>query len=243
MDSKSGYLLESLPKSEVEDLALEEVSNISYEAWSPRCSMRPSTSCHIVEHPPECCWMTWRCSTHCLVSLAELWMAGGDPAKAAGFADHSYAIGGHRLAHLTLKPAVVEFFETALRAGSDALNIEDLAVPPDSPAAGRTLDTLNIRRGTGATILLRVLTKLGDQQQRRRFRRPRRCGRRPNFFSPTYLTVITVPPGRGGHCRIHRDPEPAQHPRPLTRRKARRQQSIVDFPRYGEAVERRWRKE
>ena len=58
-----------------------------------------------------------------------------------------------------------------------------------------------------------------------------------------YLTVITVPPGRGGHCRIHRDPEPTQHPRPLTRRKARRQQSIVDFPRYGEAVERRWRKE
>ena len=64
-----------------------------------------------------------------------------------------YAIGGHRLAHLILKPAVVEFFETALRAGSDALAIEDLAVPPDSPATGQTLDTLNIRRVTGATVL------------------------------------------------------------------------------------------
>jgi hypothetical protein len=31
------------------------------------------------------------------------------------------------------------------------------------------LDTLNIRRGTGATILSRVLTKMGEQQQRRRF--------------------------------------------------------------------------
>jgi voltage-gated potassium channel len=64
-----------------------------------------------------------------------------------------YAIGGHRLAHLILKPAVVEFFETALRAGKDALNIEDLAVPEDSPVVGRTLDALNIRRVTGATIL------------------------------------------------------------------------------------------
>jgi proteasome-associated ATPase len=32
MDGKSGYLLERLPKSEVEDLALEEVPDISYEA-------------------------------------------------------------------------------------------------------------------------------------------------------------------------------------------------------------------
>jgi proteasome-associated ATPase len=31
MDSKSGYLLEKLPKSEVEDLALEEVPDISYD--------------------------------------------------------------------------------------------------------------------------------------------------------------------------------------------------------------------
>jgi voltage-gated potassium channel len=64
-----------------------------------------------------------------------------------------YAIGGHRLAHLILKPAVVDFFETALRTGPDTLNIEDLAVSADSPAVGRTLDALNIRRVTGATIL------------------------------------------------------------------------------------------
>lgn len=64
-----------------------------------------------------------------------------------------YAIGGHRLAHLILKPTVVDFFETALRTGSDALNIEDLEVSADSPAAGQALDALNIRRVTGATIL------------------------------------------------------------------------------------------
>lgn len=64
-----------------------------------------------------------------------------------------YAIGGHRLAHLILKPTVVDFFETAMRAGADQLNIEDVAVPPDSPAIGRSLDDLAIRRVTGATVL------------------------------------------------------------------------------------------
>lgn len=64
-----------------------------------------------------------------------------------------YAIGGHRLAHLILNPAVVDFFETALRKGTEALAIEDLAVPPESPTVGQTLEALQIRRTTGATIL------------------------------------------------------------------------------------------
>lgn len=64
-----------------------------------------------------------------------------------------YAIGGHRLAHLILSPAVVDFFETALRKGSEALNIEDIAVPTGSPVAGKTLEALDIRRATGATVL------------------------------------------------------------------------------------------
>ena len=64
-----------------------------------------------------------------------------------------YAIGGHRLAHLILKPAVVDFFETAIRTGTDTLNIEDLVIPSDSPAVGQALEALNIRRVTGATIL------------------------------------------------------------------------------------------
>src|SRR4029450_11651679 len=64
------------------------------------------------------------------------------------------AIGGHGLAHLMLSPAVVDFFETALRRGKDALNIEDLAMGQDSPSLGQTLDKLNIRRTTGATVLV-----------------------------------------------------------------------------------------
>ena len=64
-----------------------------------------------------------------------------------------YAIGGHRLAHLILRPAVVDFFETALRAGQVALNIEDVAVTPESPTVGQTLGALDIRRVTGVTVL------------------------------------------------------------------------------------------
>jgi voltage-gated potassium channel len=64
-----------------------------------------------------------------------------------------YAIGGHRLAHLILSPAVVDFFETALRRGSEALAIEDIAVPRETRALGQTLETLDIRRATGATVL------------------------------------------------------------------------------------------
>jgi hypothetical protein len=64
-----------------------------------------------------------------------------------------YAIGGHRLAHLILRPAVVDFFETALRAGEVALNIEDVAVTPESPTVGQTLGALDIRRVTGVTVL------------------------------------------------------------------------------------------
>jgi K+/H+ antiporter YhaU regulatory subunit KhtT len=48
---------------------------------------------------------------------------------------------------------VVDFFETALRRGSEALVIEDIAVPGESRALGQTLETLDIRRATGATVL------------------------------------------------------------------------------------------
>jgi voltage-gated potassium channel len=64
-----------------------------------------------------------------------------------------YAIGGHRLAHLILSPAVVDFFETALRRGAEALNIEDVAVHPDSSIIGKSFDDLDIRQATGAIVL------------------------------------------------------------------------------------------
>ena len=64
-----------------------------------------------------------------------------------------YAIGGHLLAHLILSPTVVDFFETALRRGNEALNIEDVMVERQSPLAGKTLDDLDIRQATGVSVL------------------------------------------------------------------------------------------
>jgi voltage-gated potassium channel len=81
-------------------------------------------------------------------SVAKLTRAGADRAISP------YAIGGHRMAHLILSPTVVDFFETALRKGSEALNIEDLAIAPGSPAIGKALDALDVRRATGATVLV-----------------------------------------------------------------------------------------
>ena len=80
-------------------------------------------------------------------SVAKLTRAGANRAISP------YAIGGHRLAHLILSPTVVDFFETALRRGNEALNIEDLAVAPESPAVDRTLETMDVRQATGATVL------------------------------------------------------------------------------------------
>jgi voltage-gated potassium channel len=80
-------------------------------------------------------------------SVSKLTRAGADRAISP------YAIGGHRLAHLILSPTVVDFFETALRRGNEALNIEALAVAPESPAVSRTLEALDLRQATGATVL------------------------------------------------------------------------------------------
>jgi voltage-gated potassium channel len=80
-------------------------------------------------------------------SVPKLTRAGADRAISP------YAIGGHRLAHLILSPTVVDFFETALRRGNEALNIEAIAVSRDSPAKGLTLEALAVRQATGATVL------------------------------------------------------------------------------------------
>jgi voltage-gated potassium channel len=80
-------------------------------------------------------------------SVSKLLRAGADRAISP------YAIGGHRLAHLILSPAVVDFFETALKRGHEALAMEDIALPRTSEAIGRTLEALQVRQATGASVL------------------------------------------------------------------------------------------
>src|SRR6266481_2387649 len=57
------------------------------------------------------------------------------------------------------------------------------------------------------------------------------------------LPIVAVAPGRGIDRRTDRHPHTRQDPRTLARGKTRRQQPIVDLPRYREAVERRCRQE
>jgi voltage-gated potassium channel len=80
-------------------------------------------------------------------SVPKLLRAGADRAISP------YAIGGHRLAHLILSPAVIDFFETALKRGHEALAIEDVALPSSSHAIGWTLEALQVRQATGASVL------------------------------------------------------------------------------------------
>jgi len=47
---------------------------------------------HIVQHPPESRWMTWRYGTHCWASLGELWLARGDVERAERHANQALEI-------------------------------------------------------------------------------------------------------------------------------------------------------
>jgi hypothetical protein len=60
-------------------------------------------------------------------------------------------------------------------------------------------------------------------------------------FYPSGLPIVGVAPNRRVHRGINWDLNAGQNPRALARSKARRQQSIIDFPRYGEAVKQHWR--
>jgi voltage-gated potassium channel len=56
-----------------------------------------------------------------------------------------YVIGGKRLAHLIFSPTVVDFFETVLKKGEESLALEEIAVGPQSPIAGRSLGELRVK--------------------------------------------------------------------------------------------------
>jgi voltage-gated potassium channel len=64
-----------------------------------------------------------------------------------------YYIGGLRIAHTVLKPAVVDFIEFATRSGNLELQIEGVKVKPDSHIIGRPLDECGIRKELGIIIV------------------------------------------------------------------------------------------
>ncbi|MDA8155430.1 MAG: potassium channel protein [Actinomycetota bacterium] len=64
-----------------------------------------------------------------------------------------YHIGGLRIAHTILKPAVVDFIEFATSSGSIELRMEEVNVQEGSGLAGKTLDESGVGRDLGVIIV------------------------------------------------------------------------------------------
>ena len=64
-----------------------------------------------------------------------------------------YHLGGIRIAHTMLKPAVVDFIEFATRSGNLELQIEEIKVKDHSHIIDKNLDECGIRRELGIIIV------------------------------------------------------------------------------------------
>jgi voltage-gated potassium channel len=83
-----------------------------------------------------------------------------------------YHIGGLRMAHTVLKPAVVDFIEYATKSGHIDLQIEEIAIQQGSGLAGNTLDQCGIGRELGI-IIVAIKQQNGEMK-----------------FNPTFRTII-----------------------------------------------------
>jgi voltage-gated potassium channel len=73
-----------------------------------------------------------------------------------------YAIGGHRMAHALLRPAVLDVLDLATHSRSLELQIEELAVEPGAFCAGATLGHSGLREGHGVII---IAVKRGEEMR------------------------------------------------------------------------------
>jgi voltage-gated potassium channel len=83
-----------------------------------------------------------------------------------------YHIGGLRIAHTVLKPAVVDFIEFATKSGNIDLQMEEITIQKGSKLAGLTLDECGIGRELGI-IIVAIKQSSGDMK-----------------FNPTFRTTI-----------------------------------------------------
>jgi len=74
-----------------------------------------------------------------------------------------YHIGGVRIAHTVLKPAVVDFIEFATRSRNIELQIEEIKVKKSSHIVGRELDECGIRKDLGI-IIVAIKRAAGDME-------------------------------------------------------------------------------
>ncbi len=64
-----------------------------------------------------------------------------------------YQIGGLRIAHTVLKPAIVDFIEFATKSGNIELQMEEITIKEGSELVGRTLDECGFGRELGVIIV------------------------------------------------------------------------------------------
>ena len=64
-----------------------------------------------------------------------------------------YYIGGLKIAHSLIKPAVVDFIEFAARSRNLGLQIEEIYIKDDSNIIGRSLDEQRILKESGMIII------------------------------------------------------------------------------------------
>ena len=64
-----------------------------------------------------------------------------------------YYIGGLRIAHSILRPAVVDFIEFATRSGNMELQMEEILISPSSRLVGQTLDQCGLGRDLGIIVV------------------------------------------------------------------------------------------
>jgi voltage-gated potassium channel len=83
-----------------------------------------------------------------------------------------YYIGGLRIAHTVLKPAVVDFIEFATKSGNIDLQIEEITIQEGSQLENQTLDECGIGRDLGV-IIVAIKQKSGEMK-----------------FNPTFKTAI-----------------------------------------------------
>lgn len=85
-----------------------------------------------------------------------------------------YHIGGLRIAHTILKPAVVDFIEFATKSGNIDLQMEEVTIHKGSKLAGLTLDECGIGKDLGVIIV--AIRQPGGEMK----------------FNPTFRTTIDV---------------------------------------------------
>ena len=86
-----------------------------------------------------------------------------------------YHIGGLRIAHTVLKPAVVDFIEFATKSGNIDLQMEEISIKEGSGLVGLTLDECGIGKELGV-IIVAIKQSSGDMKFNPTFRSTIKAG-------------------------------------------------------------------